>query len=258
MKIDVLRKIGMALIVPIVIVIAWILATTYNDIPVGILPPISMVGDAFVEMIQSGELFTDLMISLGRVLKGFLVSSVLGIVLGSLVGMFPRIRELLLPLITVIRQIPIIAWIPLIIMWAGIAETSKVIIIVLAAFFPIMVNTESGIEQTPGGLIEVAKLYKLSPWETFSKVYLPHALPHILVGLKLGLGVSWMAVVAAELIASTTGIGYKLNYSRSMMEANKVLVCMIVIGLVGVTMDKLIGCLFAQFAPWEKVQKKQD
>lgn len=255
---SVIRKTVMALIIPLIIVIAWYLATTYNDIPVGILPTISMVGDAFVDMVQSGELLNDLLISLGRVIKGFLVSAVLGIILGSLVGMFPRVRELFLPMITVIRQIPIIAWIPLIIMWAGIEETSKVIIIVLAAFFPIMVNTESGIEQTPGGLIEVAKLYKLSSWETFVKVYLPHALPHILVGLKLGLGVSWMAVVAAELIASTTGIGYKLNYSRSMMQADKVLVCMIVIGLVGVIMDKLIGWLFTQLTPWEKANRKQN
>lgn len=256
MKNSVIRKTVMALIIPIIIVIAWYMATTFNDIPVGILPTIPMVGDAFAEMLKSGELLTDLLISLVRVLKGFLLSAVLGIVLGSLIGMFPGVRELFVPMITIIRQIPIIAWIPLIIMWAGIEETSKVIIIVLAAFFPIMVNTESGIEQTPSGLIEVAKLYKLSPWETFVKVYLPHALPHILVGLKLGLGVSWMAVVASELIASTTGIGYKLNYARSMMQANKVLVCMIIIGLVGVIMDKLIGWLFKQFTPWEKANKK--
>ena len=258
MKNRVISKSIMALIIPVLILIVWYLATTYREIPVGILPTIPMVGDAFAEMLRSGELMTDLMISLGRVVKGFLFSAVLGIVLGSLIGMFPKVRALFVPMITVIRQIPIIAWIPLIIMWAGIEETSKVIIIVLAAFFPIMVNTESGIEQTPGGLIEVAKLYKLNPWETFVKVYLPHALPHILVGLKLGLGVSWMAVVAAELIASTTGIGYKLNYARSMMQANKVLVCMIVIGLVGVIMDKLIGWLFMQLTPWEKVDRKLD
>lgn len=258
MKSNVIRKTVLAFVIPVIIIIAWFLATTYKDIPVGILPTIPMVGDAFVEMIQSGELKTDLLISLGRVLKGFLVSTILGIILGSLVGMFPRVRELFVPMITVIRQIPIIAWIPLIILWAGIEETSKVIIIVLAAFFPIMVNTENGIEQTPGGLIEVAKLYKLSPWETFAKVYLPHALPHILVGLKLGLSVSWMAVVASELIASTTGIGYKLNYARSMMQANKVLVCMIVIGLVGVIMDKLIGWLFTQLTPWTRANGKQD
>lgn len=256
MKKEVARKIVLAFIIPIIIVIAWYLATTYGDIPIGILPTLPMVGEAFVSMIRSGELQQDLLVSLGRVLKGFLCSGIFGIVLGSLIGMFPRMRELFVPMITVIRQIPVIAWIPLIIMWAGIEELSKVIIIVIAAFFPIMVNTESGMEQTPAGLIEVAKLYKLSPWQTFLKVYLPHALPQILVGLKLGLGVSWMAVVASELIASTTGIGYRLNYARGMMYADQVIVCMIVIGLVGVTMDKIIGYLFQLFTPWIRLEKK--
>lgn len=256
MKKNVVRKIVLALIIPAIIIIAWYLATTYKDIPVGILPTLPMVGKAFVTMIQTGELQTDLLVSLGRVLKGFAVSAVLGIILGSLIGMFERVKEMFVPMITVIRQIPIIAWIPLIIMWAGIEEPSKVIIIVIAAFFPIMVNTESGMEQTPEGLIEVARLYKLSPWQTFLKVYLPHALPQILVGLKLGLGVSWMAVVASELIASTTGIGYRLNYARGMMYADQVIVCMIVIGLVGVVMDKLIGFLFTLFTPWTRLEQK--
>lgn len=250
------RKTTLAFVIPVLIILAWYLATTYNDIPTGILPTIPMVGQAFADMIHSKELQTDLLISLLRVLKGFIGSAVFGVFLGSLVGMFRTVRELLTPTITVIRQIPIIAWIPLIIMWAGIGEGSKVIIIVLAAFFPILVNTESGVEQTPQGLLEVANLYQLNPWQTFVKVYLPHALPQILVGLKLGLGVSWMAVVAAELIASNAGIGYRLNYSRSMMEANKVIVCMVVIGFVGVVMDKLIGLLFKKITPWSRSDKR--
>lgn len=250
------RKTILAFVIPVIVIVAWYLATTYNNIPTGILPTIPMVGQAFVDMIHTKELQTDLLISLLRVLKGFLVSAILGIVLGSVIGMFQTVRELLTPTITIIRQIPIIAWIPLIIMWAGIGESSKVIIIVLAAFFPILVNTESGVEQTPQGLLEVADLYQLNAWQTFIKVYLPHALPQILVGLKLGLGVSWMAVVAAELIASNAGIGYRLNYSRSMMEANKVIVCMVVIGFVGVVMDKLIGLLFRKITPWSRSDKR--
>ena len=258
MKENKVRRVLLALVIPIAVLLAWHLATTYKNIPVGILPTILMVGEAFKEMIGTKELQQDLMISLLRVVKGFAVSAVFGIFLGSLVGMFRTANEMLVPVVTIIRQIPIIAWIPLIIMWAGIGEGSKVIIIVLAAFFPIMVNTESGMEQTPQGLIEVAKLYQLNAWQTFIKVYLPHALPQILVGLKLGLGVSWMAVVAAELIASNTGIGYRLNYSRSMMEANKVIVCMLVIGLVGVVMDKLIGMLLSMFTPWIKVKENKN
>lgn len=132
---------------------------------------------------------------------------------------------------------------------------SKVVIIVLAAFFPILVNTESGMESTPQGYIEVAKLYKLNPVKTFTSVYLPNALPNILVGLKLGLGVSWMAVVAAELIAATTGIGYRMSNARSMMQSDVVIVCMIVVGLMGVLMDKGIGMVFDMLTPWNRVEK---
>lgn len=248
---DIVRKVILALIIPVLIIILWVKATSSGNISSGVLPSIEKVGETFVTLIQNGQLQDDLLVSLQRVIKGYLLSVLLGIVLGSAVGMFRTVREMILPLITVIRQIPIIAWVPLIILWFGIGEESKVVIIVLAAFFPILVNTESGIEETPDGFLEVANLYKLNPLETFTKVYLPHALPQILVGLKLGLGVSWMAVVAAELIAATSGIGYRMADARSMMRADVVMVCMIVIGIVGVLMDKLLGVLFTKLTPWQ-------
>lgn len=257
MKNDTLRKILLALLVPVLVVLAWYYVTTYGSIPEGILPAIPKVGNTFSGMVESGQLKADLAVSLSRVVKGFLFSAVLGVFLGSLIGMFRTVKELLLPAITIIRQIPMIAWIPLIILWCGIGELSKVVIIVLAAFFPILVNTESGMESTPSGYIEVARLYKLSKWKTFTKVYLPHALPQILVGLKLGLGVSWMAVVASELIAATSGIGYRMSNARSLMQSDVVIVCMIVVGLIGVLMDKIIGLIFGALAPWQKVQEKK-
>lgn len=250
-----LRKTVLALILPAVILAAWIYTTTFTQIPAGILPGISRVWKAFLDMTASGQLQSDLAVSLIRVLKGFAVSAVLGITLGSLIGMFRPVREMLLPFITVVRQIPMIAWIPLIILWCGIGELSKVVIIVLAAFFPVLVNTESGIAGTPESFLEVAKLYKLNPWKTFAKVYLPHALPQILVGLRLGLGVSWMAVVAAELIAAVSGIGYRMSNARSLMRPDIVIVCMLVVGLVGILMDKVIGLIFGAFTPWKKAEK---
>ena len=250
-----LRKTVLALILPAVILAAWIYTTTFTQIPAGILPGIPRVWKAFLDMTASGQLQSDLAVSLIRVLKGFAVSAVLGITLGPLIGMSRPVREMLLPFITVVRQIPMIAWIPLIILWCGIGELSKVVIIVLAAFFPVLVNTESGIAGTPESFLEVAKLYKLNPWKTFTKVYLPHALPQILVGLRLGLGVSWMAVVAAELIAAVSGIGYRMSNARSLMRPDIVIVCMLVVGLVGILMDKVIGLIFGAFTPWKKAEK---
>lgn len=244
-------------IVPAIIIILWYSVTTFGSLPTSILPSPQMVGKAFSEMTSSGQLQEDLMISLGRVIKGFLASSVVGIFLGSVMGMYGRAKRLFLPTITVIRQIPMVAWIPLIILWAGIGESSKVIIIMVAAVFPILINTLSGIEGTPEGYVEVARLYKLKKWKTFTKVYLPHALPQILVGLKLGLGVSWMAVVASELIAASTGIGYRMNEARSLMKSDKVIVCMIVIGLIGIIMDKLISLLFDCLTPWAHLRENR-
>jgi sulfonate transport system permease protein len=119
-----------------------------------------------------------------------------------------------------------------------------------------MVNTLTGISSTPESYIEVARLYKLSRFKTFLRVYLPHALPNIQTGLKLGLGVSWMAVVAAELIASTSGIGYKMSYARTLMRSDIVIICMIVIGIVGILMDKILTVVFSALSPWEKKSHK--
>lgn len=256
MKSGTLRKILLGFLIPVIVVAFWLYATTYGGIPTGILPGIPKVGKAFSGMLESGQLQQDLIVSMGRVVKGFLVAAFLGVLLGSLMGMFRTVREIFAPVITIVRQIPIIAWIPLIILWCGIGELSKVVIIVIAAFFQVLVNTQSGIENTPIGYVEVAKLYKLNFWETFIKVYLPHALPQILVGLKLGLGVSWMAVVAAEMIAATTGIGYRMSNARSMMQADVVIVCMIVVGFIGVLMDKLIGYLLGLATPWKRYENK--
>ena len=255
MKAQSVKQILLGLIVPVLILAAWICATHFRSIPTSILPKISMVWQAFLEMLQSGQLWKDLSVTLSRVVKGYLLSALLGMILGSLMGMSKTAAYLLQPTVTVIRQIPIIAWIPLIILWCGIGELSKIVVIVLASFFPIMMNTMSGISSTPAGYIEVAQLYKLSFFKTFRKVYLPHALPQILVGLKLGLGISWMAVVAAELIASLSGIGYRMSNARSLMQSDVVIVCMILIRLIGILMDKILGVIFTVITPWNKKQK---
>ncbi len=251
-----ITEIGLSFLIPILVLITWYFATEYGGVSGSILPKLSKVGSTFQELLIKGQLQEDLIISMGRVVRGYLVAVILGVVLGTLMGMSKVIWHIFHLTATSIRQIPIIAWIPLIILWCGIGEFSKTVIIVLAAFFSIMINTLGGISSTQKGYIEVARLYKLSRWKTFTKVYLPHALPQIFVGLKLGLGVSWMAVVAAELIAASSGIGYRLSDARSLMRSDVVIVCMIVIGVVGILMDKVITILFGLLTPWER--KKQE
>lgn len=248
-------KILLGLSLPAVIFAAWWTVTNFGDTPSQILPTPQAVWEVYTGK-EGVKLFSQLFISLQRVVKGFLLASALGIFLGSLTGVSKVVQSIITPTLTAVRQIPIIAWIPLLILWCGIGEESKIAVIILAAFFPVFVNTHAGISGTPESYLEVSRLYKLSRPKSFLSVYLPFALPQIFTGVQLGLGISWMAVVASELISATSGIGYYMNDARSYMLSHIVIACMLVIGVVGIIMNYGISALFAALTPWNKREKK--
>ena len=250
-------RILLGLSLPAVIFILWWLATDYGKIPKQILPAPEAVWAVFINGEVRGKILAHLIVSLRRVLIGFFAASAIGVTLGSLTGISKTLRSIILPTLTAIRQIPIIAWIPLLILWCGIGEASKIVIIVLAAFFLIFVNTHAGISETPASYLELAQLYKLSKIQTFISVYLPYALPHILTGLQLGLGISWMAVVASELISATSGIGYYMNDARFLMRSDIMIACMLIIGIVGIFMNTVLVRSFSMITPWMRDGKKE-
>lgn len=238
-------------ILPILILILWIIATNLELFSAAILPSISTVFDSLKSQLNSGQLWKDISISLVRVLEGYLIAAILGITLGVLMGISERINKFFFLTFTSIRQIPMLAWIPLIVLWFGIGESSKIIVIVIAAYFPILLNTMNGIKRTDTKLIEVGNMYNLTKWKLFTKIYFPSALPSIFVGLKLGLGISWMAVVGAEIIASSSGIGYRMNDARSLMQPEVVFVGMFAIALIGIIMDQILSRISKKITPWE-------
>lgn len=240
------------LLLPLIIISLWYLVTSREFVPTTLLPSIPSVLDSFQSQIASGRLIKDLYISITRVGKGFLLASALGIILGVVMGISIKTGKFFTLTFTSMRQIPMMAWIPLIILWCGIGERSKIVIIVLASFFPILVNTMNGIRRTDEKLLEVGRMYKLSKWKLFKKIYFPCALPSILVGLKLGLGISWMAVVGAEMIAASSGIGFRINDARSLMQSPVVFVGMISIAIAGVFMDFILSLLAKLATPWER------
>jgi sulfonate transport system permease protein len=235
---------------PIIIFVVWWIVTKNELFPSAILPSIETVGRSFISQIKSGQLIEDISISLFRVIKGYLAAAIFGITLGVLMGVSEKVNKFFIISFSSIRQIPMMAWMPLIILWFGIGEESKLVVIVLGAFFPILLNTISGIKMTHQGYIEVGKMFKLSKWDLFRKVYFPSAIPSIFVGLKLGLGISWMTLVAAELIAASSGIGYRINDARSLMQPEVVMVGMIVIGVLGVLMDQALTRISNKITPW--------
>lgn len=238
-------------ILPILILVLWIVATNLELFSPAILPSISIVFEALKSQLNSGQLIKDIGISLTRVVEGYLIAAFLGITLGVFMGMNERINKFFFLTFTSMRQIPMLAWIPLIVLWFGIGESSKIIVIVIAAYFPILLNTMNGIKRTDKKLIEVGNMYNLSKWKLFTKIYFPSALPSIFVGLKLGLGISWMAVVGAEIIASSSGIGYRMNDARSLMQPEVVFVGMFSIAIIGIIMDQILTRISKKITPWE-------
>ena len=235
------------IILPVLIVLAWHVATSTGAMSTLILPKISTVLETLKDQLTNGPLAGDIGISLSRIAKGYTLAVVVGILLGVLMGMNKFANRFFMLTFTAIRQIPMIAWVPILIIWFGIGEESKVAVIFLAAYFPVLVNTVSGIERTDPKLIEVGKMYHLNGWQQFTQIYLPSALPSIFVGLKLGLSVSWMAVVGAEMIAATSGIGFRINDARSLVFAG-----IIAIAVVGVIMDLVISLIGKLCTPWER------
>ena len=246
------RNIKLKIIVPILILILWYVVTENQMVSTLVLPTIPSVLKAFVEQMRDGTLLEDLGISLLRVVKGYGLAVLCGGALGVVMGIDSRVHNLFLGTLTAIRQVPIMAWVPLLVIWFGIGEGSKVAVIFLGAYFPILVNTMSGISRTDQKLIEVGKMYHLSRWQMFMKIYFPSAIPSIFVGLKLGLGISWMAVVGAEMIAARSGIGFRMNDARSLMQYPIVFCGMFSIAILGAFMDFGLSKLAKICMPWEQ------
>lgn len=239
------------IILPGFVFLAWYYVTVNGNVSTILLPSIESVINSFQTQIENGRLFEDVSISLSRIIKGYGLAAIIGICLGVIMGMSEKLNHFFILTFSSIRQVPMMAWIPLLVMWFGIGEKSKIAVIFLASYFPIMINTMSGIKRTDTKLIEVGKMYHLSKWKLFRKIYFPSALPSIFVGLKLGLGISWMAVVGAEMIAATSGIGFRINDARSLMQSQVVFSGMISIAIVGVLMDTILTILSKISTPWE-------
>ncbi|MDR1541346.1 MAG: ABC transporter permease [Clostridiales bacterium] len=243
-----------SLILPALIFSAWHFATVAELVPTLLLPRLDAVGRTLFEQVSKGSIIKDVSISLSRIIKGYALAVAIGVSLGAVMGM-SRIAEKFFSLtFTSIRQIPMMAWVPLLVIWFGIGEKSKVAVIFLASYFPILMNTISGIRRTDNGLLEVGRMYQLSRWEMFRTIYLPSALPSVFVGLKLALGISWMAVVGAEMIAASSGIGFRINDARALMQFPVVFCGMLAIAVVGVLMDAIITAASKLATPWERVR----
>jgi sulfonate transport system permease protein len=195
-------------IIPIGILFAWELLARLEVLPPNWFPAPTAIAKTIYEMAVNGDLWKHVGITMARVVVGFLVGASLGTLLGAVTGYFPIARKLLDPLLQSLRSVPSIAWVPLFLLWLGIQESSKIALISLGAFFPVYLNLSVAMRHVDSKLLEVGKLYRLSSFEMVRRLILPAVLPEYIVGLRSGLGLAWMFVVAAELLGASSGIGY--------------------------------------------------
>lgn len=228
----------------------WWAASTFGWVNAFLLPAPVKVLNTLFELGQSGALWRHTLVSLQRVGLGFALAVIAAILLAVVFSRSAAIRRLIDPLLEFVRQIPPLALTPLLILWLGIGEIQKVAIIMLACFFPIFLGVRGGIEQVDQKLIEVGRVFGLSQGEIMRRVVLPSSLPSIVVGLRIGLGYSWRALVGAELIASSAGLGYLIVDAENLARTDIVLAGILVIGAIGLLADQMLKSVIAKAAPW--------
>ncbi|MDR5018918.1 ABC transporter permease [Yersinia rochesterensis] len=239
----------------IIFIVVWQLVSLSGKFSVYILPkPITVVKTAY-ELLVSGELIRHLLISLERIFWGYLLAIIISSILTLLLCSSSVIKSIIDPPLNFLRQIPPLALLPLLLAWVGIGEEQKIAVIILGCLFPILFNFIGGVEQVDKKLIDVAKVLKFNQSEIFYRIYLPSALPSILIGLRVGLGFSWRSLVGAELIASSAGLGYMMLDAESLARTDIILVGVFVIGCMGMLTDYLLSKLINKLSPWHAQEK---
>lgn len=219
-------------------------------VPVLFLPsPLGVLGEGW-EMIVSGELWIHLAASLQRLLLGFVVGGALGVIVGVGVGFFSVAEAVGTPIIAATFPIPKIALLPLLILWLGLGEPSKVAVIALGVFFPMAINTFTGVRQADPLLVRAAVAFGARRWSVIRKVILPSALPMIFAGLRLGAGTALLLLVAAEMIAVESGIGFLVLHAGNIMATTKLMVGIVVLSLLGVLSHWGLNRLERVALPW--------
>jgi len=235
----------------ILLTAVWQLASDHGYINPIILPPPLNIARCFADLLRDGSLQKNLIISSKRVLTGYAVSSVLALVLGIWIGLSPRFKRMTDLIIQILKPIPPISWIPLVILWFGIGESSKVFLIFIGGFFTILVNVVDGIRRIDVKLVELANAMVIPRMKYIFQIVIPYAAPNIFTGLRVGLGQSWMCVVAAELVASSTGLGYMIMFARQFGQTDVVIVGMLMIGIIGKVMDSLLMAVEKSVIRWK-------
>jgi sulfonate transport system permease protein len=240
-----------SLVSPLLLLIGWTWIAHTSWVSPQILVPPEGVASAFWSMLQSGDLWSNLSHSLYRLATGYSIGVALGILLGTSMALSPAVRDYLYPSFQILRQLPTIALIPAFIMFLGIGETIKIVLVAKATALPVALATFEAVRGIPRRYLDVAGVFKVRPLPLLVKVVLPATVPPVLTGMRIALGRSWMVLVATELLVSENGLGQLMEYGRQMFQLDTVMVCVVLTGVIGFTFDKGFRLLENRLIRWQ-------
>ena len=233
-----------AVLLPLVVMAGalavWAGLSRLRVFPESAFPSPLAVARGFVEEIQTGRLFNDIVASLFRVMTGFTLATLLGLPVGLILGQWTRARLALLPAVNFFRNLSPLAWIPFAILWFGIGDVPAIFLIFMASFFPIVIATIAAVASIPNVYFRVARDYHFGSAELLTQVTLPAIAPQVITSLRVTAGLAWVVVVAAEMIAGRDGLGFAIWDARNGLRMDLLVVGMIVIGLIGILIDWLL------------------
>lgn len=239
------------IILPIIIILIWHFLALTETIRSNLLPPPQEVINEILILTRDGSLFSHILITLSRVSYGFIFGAIAATILGVLTGVSPLMRRFFDPTIQALKAVPSLAWVPLFILWFGIFEDSKIALISVGVFFPIYLNLMMGIRQIDKKMVEVAHVYNLNSFQTIRWILLPGIIPEWVTGLRSGLALGWMFVIAAELMGASEGLGYLMIDGQMTGRPALIIGALILFAMIGKLTDELIYVSAKPFLKWK-------
>ncbi|HTR08008.1 MAG TPA: ABC transporter permease [Paraburkholderia sp.] len=233
-------------LLPAALFALWSIGCERGWIAPQILPPPQLVYDTLSDLARSGDLAHNTLFSLRRVLFGFAAGSLAGLVIGAALGLSRRFEAYVLPGFNALVQIPVLGWLPFLLLLVGVGEPLKYILIAHAALVPVTLSTMQGIRQTPAALDEAARVFAYSRWQRIVHVVLPAAVPTLATGVRLAFTKAWLALVVVELVASSEGLGYLIVYGRQLFQLDLVMASVVIVGAIGFAINRLLDALEAR------------
>jgi len=246
-----LARVGLGFALPLAFALGWEAAARAGFITTHLMPPPSTVAAHIVQLFATGEIWDHLIATLTRMALGFGFGVAAGTLLGALVGYLPVAHRLLDPSVQALRNIPSIAWVPLFILWLGIFETSKITLIAVGVFFPVYMSLAQGFASVDRKLVEVGRVWRLSAFDMIRRILLPATLPTYVIGLRGGLGLGWMFVVAAELMGASEGLGYLMMDGQMTGRPAAILASLVLFAILGKLSDYLLVTATRPLVAWQ-------